>query len=162
MSYPTSDITYEEHVRYIKIAIELAHHSEKDIPVASLIVHNKQILASAVNQKEKNNDPTAHAEILAIREACHKLQKWRLTDVVLYTTLEPCPMCASAILFSRIPVIVFAAYDNLYGALGSVIDLTKLTNFYKPQIIGGIEEEKSASLLKTFFKNVSENNKYAL
>lgn len=152
MSNQRISTNYNDHVKYINIAIDLAKESTTDVPIAALIVRNEQIIASATNQKERNNDPTAHAEILVLREASKILATWRLTDVTIYSTLEPCPMCASAILYSRIPVIVFAAYDSLYGAFGSVADLAKIFNFYTPQIIGGIEEEKASNLLTNFFR----------
>lgn len=148
-----NNITIEEHTKFINIALDLASQENLDVPIAALIVKNGEIISSAVNMKEKNNDPTAHAEIIVIREAAKKLGRWRLNDVILYTTLEPCPMCAGAILFSRIPIIVFGAYDTLYGSLGSVLNLTKLSFDYKPQIIGGIEEKRARLLLKEFFKN---------
>lgn len=146
-------ISIEEHTKYINIALDMAFGADLDVPIAALIVKEGEIIASSVNMKEKNNDPTAHAEILVIKEAANKLGRWRLDDVVLYVTLEPCPMCAGAILFSRIPVIVFGAYDALYGSLGSVLNLNKLAFGYDPQIIGGVEEKRASDLLKDFFRN---------
>lgn len=138
------------HEKYMKIALEEASNSSIDVPVGAVLIHNGQIIAKAHNKKEHSNDPTAHAEILAIQEASKKFNNWRLENTALYVTLEPCPMCASAILYSRIPLIVYGAYDPIYGALGSAIDMTKFIN-YKPQIIGGIEEERCSKLLKDFF-----------
>lgn len=140
------------HKKFMRMAIDLAREADIDMPIAALIVKDGKIISSARNQKELTNDPTAHAEILAIREAGKLLQNWRLSDVTLYTTLEPCPMCAGAILFSRIPVIVFGAYDNIHGALGSIINIAEEFSFYTPQIIGGVEEESAKTLLNYFFR----------
>jgi tRNA(adenine34) deaminase len=144
-------LTLEEHNRFMDITLQLAKTSGNDIPVAALIIRNKQILSSSTNKKEAYQDPTAHAEILAIKDASQKLKTWRLDNVVMYTTLEPCPMCAAAIMYSRIPLIVFGAYDPLYGAFGSVLDLSMLNNFHPPKIIGGIRKEAAAELIQSFF-----------
>src|SRR3989339_651743 len=106
------------HKYYIGLAIELALQSGDDIPVAALTVRDGEIIAMARNQKEATNDPTAHAEMIVLRDTAKFLDKWRLNDITLYSTLEPCPMCASAILLARIPLIVFSAYDSIYGAMG--------------------------------------------
>lgn len=141
----------KDHTYYMNQVLTLASSSGQDIPVAALIVKEHNIIASSINKKEKLNDPTAHAEMLVIKEACKNLNRWRLDDVILYTNLEPCPMCAAAILYSRIPVVVFGAYDKLYGAFGSAIDLGNFSRISSPQIIGGIEEEKATALLKLYF-----------
>lgn len=154
MTFDVSNYSYDYHLKYINIALEMAKSSLGDMPIASLIVKNDSILAASTNKKEIQNDPTAHAEMLVIKEACQKLNHWRLEDTIIYSTLEPCPMCACAILFSRIPIVVFSAYDELYGAMGSRLDLTKLYTFYNPHIIGGIAEEQSKILLKSYFKEI--------
>jgi tRNA(adenine34) deaminase len=133
------------------LAIEEAQKSQNDVPIGALIVKNDEIIAKAYNKKELENDPTSHAEILAIREASKILNNWRLEGTALYVTLEPCPMCAAAILYSRIPEIYFGAYDPLYGAFGSALDMSRFIKF-KPSIIGGMQEEKCSNLLKNFFK----------
>ncbi|MFH0703236.1 MAG: nucleoside deaminase [bacterium] len=142
----------KKHDRYMLIALEEAKKSFKDVPVGAIIVKNDEIIAKAHNQKEFKNDSTLHAEILAIREASNKLESWRLENTAIYVTLEPCPMCAAAILYSRIPNIFFGAYDSMYGALGSVLDMTNFIKFF-PKITGGIQEEKCRELLKKFFQN---------
>ena len=109
-------------------AIKLAKQANGEIPVGALIVKDNEVIAETFNQKELLNDVTAHAEILAIREAEQKLKKWRLDDCEMYVTLEPCPMCAWAIINSRIKTVYFGAYDHNYGALGSKIDLRKIAN----------------------------------
>jgi len=142
---------FKRHDKYMLNALEQAQKSGIDVPVGAVIVKDNEIIASACNQKEQTNDPTAHAEILVIREAAKKLGSWRLDNTIIYVTLEPCPMCASAILYSRIPVIYFGAYDSLYGAFGSAMNMTDFIKF-KPQITGGIQEEKCSQILKDFFE----------
>lgn len=152
MTTPIKQVTLEVHNKFMDIALDLARNASMDIPIAALIVKDSEIIYSSTNLKEATQDPTAHAEMVVIREAGKKLGRWRLDDVTLYTTLEPCPMCAGATLFSRIPVIVFGAYDNIHGAFGSVTNITELFAYYNPQVIGGIREKESSELLKKFFK----------
>lgn len=140
-----------QHDKYMMIALEEAQKSGNDVPVGAVIVKDNKIIARACNKKELENDPTSHAEILAIREAANIIKNWRFDNTVLYVTLEPCPMCAAAILYSRIPHIYFGAYDPLYGAFGSALDMTGFIKF-KPSIIGGICEDECSKILKDFFK----------
>lgn len=138
---------------FMNEAIKIAQSSGTDVPVGAIIVKNGEIIASACNEKEKNNDASAHAEILAIRKASAKLGNWRLEDYELYVTLEPCPMCAWAILQSRIKAIYFGSFDKQYGAFGSAIDLSKIgngTNFGL-QVYGGILEEECDNIIKSFW-----------
>lgn len=139
------------HKKYMKLALNQAKAAANDVPVGAVIVKNDKIIAVACNNKEKSNDVTGHAEILAIQQASQKLRSWRLENTTLYVTLEPCPMCAAAILYSRISCIVFGAYEPIYGALGSTMNMQNIIKF-QPQIIGGIMEEESKQLLKTFFE----------
>lgn len=132
-------------------AIEIAKSSGEDIAVGAIVVKDGEIIASACNRKEKDNDVTSHAEILAIRQASQKLGRWRLDDCDLYVTLEPCPMCSWAIINSRIKNVYFGSYDNNYGALGSKTDLRKIANS-KTKVYGGIMEEECDKLLKDYFK----------
>ena len=134
-------------------AIDLAKKANGEIPVGAIIVKDGEILAETFNQKEVLNDVTAHAEILAIREAEKKLGRWRLDDCEMYVTLEPCPMCAWAIINSRIKTVYFGAYDQNYGALGSAIDLRKLANS-KLKVYGGIMEKECTEVLDEFFDKV--------
>ena len=133
------------------MALEEAKRVTVDVPVGALIVKDNEIIAQAHNLKEAQNDPAAHAEILAIREAAGRLGSWRLDNTSIYITLEPCPMCACAILYSRIPNVYFGSYDPLYGAFGSALDMTDFIKFY-PSVKGGIQEEKCRKLLQSFFK----------
>lgn len=140
----------------MKSAIKEALNSGKDIPVGAVIVKNGEIIASSHNEKEVLSDVTAHAEILAIRKAEQKLGNWRLTDCEMYVTLEPCPMCAWAIIQSGIKAVYFGSYDTNYGALGSGIDLRKIANS-KLKVYGGIMEEECNKLLDDYFKNMRKS-----
>ncbi len=137
----------------MKRAVELAKKSFGEVPVGALIIKDGEVIAETFNQKETTNDVTAHAEILAIREAEKKLGRWRLDDCELYVTLEPCPMCAWAIVSARIKAVYFGSYDKNYGALGSVIDVRKLVNS-KMKVYGGIMEDECDKILKDYFKEL--------
>ncbi|MBI2996401.1 MAG: nucleoside deaminase [Candidatus Melainabacteria bacterium] len=124
-----------------------------EVPICALIVRDNNLISKAINQTEALSDASAHAEIIAIREASEILKNWRLTNCTLYTTLEPCSMCAGAILNSRISKIVFSAYDLNSGACGSVINLFyELGKQKQIEIIGGILENEASKILKEFFK----------
>lgn len=138
-------------------AIKLANSVKGEIPVGVLIIRDGEVIVETFNQKETLNDVTAHAEILAIREAEQKLGRWRLDDCEMYVTLEPCPMCAWAIVSSRIKAVYFGSYDNNYGALGSAIDVRKLANS-KMKVYGGIMEEECDKILKEYFKELRVDN----
>ncbi len=143
----------ENHQKYLKIALEEAKKSGKDVPVGAVLVRNNEIISKAHNTKESVNDPAAHAEMLVIKQASQKLNSWRLDNTILYVTLEPCPMCASAILYSRVPEIVFGASDQLYGAFGSALNMSDYIKFY-PKITRGILEQECSELLRQFFEKV--------
>lgn len=136
----------------MKEAINIAQKVQNEVPIAAVITKDDKIIASAVNLKESLNLPTAHAEILAIHEACDVLNSWRLDDCSIYVTLEPCPMCASAIIQSRIKNVYFGAYDSLYGAFGGAFDIRKIHNS-DITVVGGILEQECSSLIKDFFKS---------
>ena len=135
---------------FMDAAIEEAKKSDGDIPVGAVVVKNGKIIAKAHNTREKDNDITSHAEILAIREVEKNFNNWRLDDCELYVTLEPCPMCGWAILQSRIKSVYFGSYDNNYGSFSSKIDLRKLSTS-KLNVYGGIQEEVCDKLLADFF-----------
>ena len=138
---------------FMKLAIEEAKKTSSDIPVGAVVVQNGKILAIAHNEREKDNDVSSHAEILAIRQAEKVLNNWRLDGCELYVTLEPCPMCGWAILQSRIKSVYFGSYDTNYGAFTSKIDLRHISTS-KPNVYGGIMEEECDELLTSFFKKI--------
>ena len=140
-------------MKFMHKAIELAKMALGEIPVGAVVVKNDKIIAEAYNKKEKDNDVISHAEILAIRDAEKKLGNWRLEDCDLYVTLEPCPMCAWAIINSRIKNVYFGSFDTNYGALGSKIDLRKIANS-KMNVYGGILENECNEILKNCFRQM--------
>jgi len=127
--------------------------SSGDVPVGALIVNEAgEILSSGKNEREKDNDPTAHAEIVAIRKACEKIGSWRLDELTLIVTLEPCVMCAGAILQSRIKRLVFGAFDQKAGAVGSSLDVIRdVRALSKVEVVSGVLEDECARLLADFF-----------
>ena len=130
-------------------------YEKEEIPIGAVIVKDGKVIARAYNKRELNMQATAHSEILAIEKACKKLKNWRLSDCDLYVTLEPCPMCAGAILNSRIRNVYFGAYDEKSGAIESNIRL--LDNEYcnhRANYKGGILESECADILQKFFKNL--------
>ena len=135
------------------IAIAQEVKSSGDVPVGALIVNDAgEILSSGKNEREKDNDPTAHAEIVAIRKASEKLGSWRLDELTLIVTLEPCVMCAGAILQSRIKRLVFGAFDQKAGAVGSSLDVIRdVRALSKVEVVSGVLEKECAKLLTDFF-----------
>lgn len=140
---------------WMKLALAEAQRAVPDVPVGCLILKDGEVIARGRNEREVTQDPTAHAELIAIREAAKHLSSWRLADCTLIVTLEPCPMCAEAIIQSRIATLVFGAYDQRSGACGSAFNLFVGGRSYPlPEIIGGIEEECCERMLADFFKSV--------
>ena len=139
----------------MRMAIEEAMRSGKDVPVGALVVDDVgDVIAVGHNQKEIKSDPTSHAEIEAIRAACEKLGDWRLENCTLVVTLEPCVMCAGAIVAARIPRVVFGAWDEKVGASGSLYDLLRDARLGKPvEVSGGVLEAECSELLTAFFKS---------
>lgn len=142
----------------MKKAIALAMESEKEgeVPVGAVIVKNGKIIAEGRNRREIEKNALHHAEIEAIDNACEALGGWRLFGCDLYVTLEPCPMCAGAIINSRIKTVYFGAYDNKAGSFGSVADFNRLPYNHKPEIIAGVMEKECSELLTDFFKKLRE------
>lgn len=139
----------------MKKAVKIAKTSDKDIPVGALIVKQNKIIAIGVNKKEKEQNAVNHAEIIAIQRANRRLKNWRLNDCEMYVTLEPCPMCASAIIQSRIKSLYFGTYDFINGAMGSKIDMRDVMNI-KMEVKGGILEDECSNLLKNYFKKIRQ------
>lgn len=137
-------------------ALRLADSAQEndDVPVGAVIVKEGKIIGKGFNKREKEGDPTAHAEIVAIREAAKTLGTWYLDGCEIYVTLEPCPMCAGAIINSRIDTVIFGAYDKKAGccSFDSVTDLFALPFNHKPEVYGGICEQETAEILTDFFK----------
>ncbi|MBQ8351674.1 MAG: tRNA adenosine(34) deaminase TadA [Clostridia bacterium] len=149
-----SPLHKEEDLIYMRRALALAEEAavQDEVPVGALIVHRGEIIAEAFNTRETSKCATHHAEILVIEAACRRLGGWRLPDCTLYVTLEPCPMCAGAIVNSRIDRVVYAAPDLRAGAFGSVVDLNDLPLNHKPQIAGGVCCEESKNVLSAYFR----------
>jgi tRNA(adenine34) deaminase len=142
------------HERAMGLALEQARLAEVhgDVPIGAAILRDGETLAAAGNERELRRDPTAHAEILAIRAAAEALGGWRLRGMTLYVTLEPCAMCAGAIVLARIPTVVIGAPDPKAGAAGSVMDVLQEPALnHRPEVIAGVREEECATLLRDFF-----------
>src|SRR5216110_3367662 len=140
--------------QYIRNALDLARDAAKrnEVPIGAVIVRDGTIIAAATNRTVRDQDPTAHAELLAIREASSKLDRWRLDDCTLYVTIEPCAMCAGAIVLSRIRRVVFGAWDDKAGMAGSVGDLLRHPRLnHRPDVLAGVRGDECAALLRRFF-----------
>lgn len=137
-------------------AINLARRSAEfgEVPVGALIVKNDEIVAFGYNTRESSRNAIAHAEIMAINGACASLKSWRLSDCELYVTLEPCPMCAGAIINARISRVIFGAPDPKAGSCGSKVNLFELGYNHRPELVGGVLENECADMLKDFFKKL--------
>lgn len=134
-------------------ALELAQQAAQnnEIPIGAVIVHNNTIIGEAANNREASHDPTAHAEVLAIKQAAQHLDDWRLEDTTMYVTVEPCPMCAGAAVMARIPKVVFGAWNDEYGAAGSRWDLMRDPRLpHRIEVISGVREAECATLLTDF------------
>ena len=141
----------------MRLALEVAHSATRtgDVPVGAVIVNSDGvIIGKGFNEREANNDPTAHAEIVAIRSAASRLQKSRLDGCTLIVTLEPCAMCAGAIAQSRISHVIYGAWDKKAGAVGSVWDVLRdPRSIFKVEVVAGVLEKECAELLTDFFKD---------
>ena len=144
----------EQDELYMTEALHLAKAAENidEVPVGAVIVRNGEIIARAYNRRQTDKCATAHAEILAIEEACRNLGGWRLPGAVMYVTLEPCPMCAGAAVNARLDRVVYGASDIRFGALGSLINLFELPLNHTPRIRGGVMAEECRNILSAYFK----------
>jgi tRNA(adenine34) deaminase len=134
----------------LREAVRALEHD--DVPVGAVIVHEGEVIGTAHNERELRNDPTAHAEMIALREAARALASWRILDAVLYVTLEPCAMCAGAIVLARLPRVIYGTTDPKAGAAGSVLDILDEPRLnHHPTVAGGLLAEDSAELLRDFF-----------
>jgi tRNA(adenine34) deaminase len=146
-----------EHERWMELALREAEKAweEDEVPVGAVVTQGSRLLGKGHNQMEQLNDPTAHAEIIAITAAAAALGSRRLENCALYVTLEPCPMCAGAIVLARIPVLVFGAFDPKAGACGTLYDIVEDSRLnHRAHVIPGVLDDKCAGLLKAFFGNV--------
>lgn len=144
---------------FMKIAIDEAYkaYSIDEVPVGAIIVNNQKIIARGYNMRETLKDPTAHAEIIAIKKASEYLGGWRLIDCTMYVTIEPCAMCAGAIVNSRIGRIVIGARDPKMGACGSVVNIAQNASFnHRADISWGVMEKECSQIMKDFFKKLRE------
>ncbi len=141
---------------YMRAALELAKlsASEGEVPVGCVVVWDGKIVGSGRNRRERGKNALAHAEIEAINEACRTLGGWRLWKASMFVTLEPCPMCAGAIINARIPWVYFGAEDPKGGACGGVTDLFELSFNHRPEVVKGVMKEESSALLTGFFKQL--------
>jgi tRNA(adenine34) deaminase len=139
---------------FMRLALREAERAldHGDVPIGAVIVRDGEVVAAARNERELRGDPTAHAEVLALREASARLGTWRLLDTVLYVTLEPCAMCAGAIVLGRVPRVVYGADDPKAGAAGSVLDVLGEPRLnHRPVVTRGLLAEESAEMLRAFF-----------
>lgn len=142
--------------KYMRLAIKEAQKALliDEVPIGAIIVKNNKIIARGHNLREKTNDPTAHAEIVAIRKACKKNKSWRLEGATIYVTVEPCSMCAGTILWTRIERVVYGAKDLKGGALGTTLNLYEAKNLnHYPSVTGGILENECGNIISNYFKN---------
>ena len=142
----------DEH--YMLLALREADRAAEagDVPVGAVVVHGGEVIGIGRNERELTGDPTAHAEIIALREASRKLGNWRLLETVLYVTLEPCAMCAGAIVLSRVPRVVFATTDPKAGAAGSVFDVLAEPRLnHRPEVHTGLFADEAAAQLRDYF-----------
>lgn len=144
---------------FMKKAILLAKKAEEEdeVPVGALVVLDGKIIAEAYNTREGDKCATHHAELVAIERACAAMGGWRLPGVTLYVTMEPCCMCAGAIINARIPRVVFGTPDLRFGAFGSLLDLSKLPLNHKPQVLGGVLGEECREVLSAYFRKKRKN-----
>jgi tRNA(adenine34) deaminase len=139
---------------FMRLALREAERAlaHEDVPIGAVVAHGGEVIASAHNERELRQDPTAHAETIALREAAHALGTWRVLEAVLYVTLEPCAMCAGAIVLGRVPRVVFGAKDPKAGACGSVLDVLGEPRLnHRPEVAGGLLAGECGALLSEFF-----------
>lgn len=144
----------QPHERWMRLALDEARAAfdEGEVPVGAIILHEGRVIAAAHNQREALNDPTAHAEMIAITQAAEQLGSWRLLDCTLYVTLEPCPMCAGAIIQARIPTVVYGTTDLKAGACHSLYQITQDSRLnHQAAVLGGVLMDECRLILQDFF-----------
>jgi tRNA(adenine34) deaminase len=151
---PPAYLPDDEH--HMRLALEEARRAleHDDVPIGAVVVRDGQVIGRGHNERELREDPTAHAEVLALREAAAALGTWRVLDSTLFVTLEPCAMCAGAIVLARVPRVVWATADPKAGAAGSVMDVLRHPRLnHRPEAVGGLLAEESAALIVEFFRS---------
>lgn len=144
----------QPHERGMRLALDEARAAfeEGEVPVGAVILHEGRVIAAAHNQREALNDPTAHAEMVAITQAAEQLGSWRLLDCILYVTLEPCPMCAGAIVQARLPVVIYGTTDPKAGACHTLYQITQDTRLnHQSTVLGGVLKDECRMILQDFF-----------
>ena len=155
ITLPYDQIAYDD-VFWMEKALVLAQQATEkgEVPVGAVVIKEGKLVAAAHNLREQSGNPVAHAEMLAIQSAAEKIGNWRLTETTLYVTLEPCPMCAGAIILARIPRVVFGATDPKSGAAGSLYNIVQDKRLnHQVELLSGVCAEESRTLLRTFFEN---------
>jgi tRNA(adenine34) deaminase len=145
----------EKDLFFMTLALQEAKRAAEidEVPIGAVVVKDDEVISKAHNLRETLQDATAHAELLAIKEACEVLGTWRLIGCTLYVTLEPCPMCAGAVILSRVDKLVFGAKDPKGGACGSVVNLTADDRFnHRPEVVEGVMAKECGEILKAFFQ----------
>ena len=144
------------HETYMRLALEEARAAgaQGEVPVGCVIVREGKVIARGHNRREQTKNALSHAETEAIQAACQQVEDWRLSDCTLYVTLEPCPMCAGAILNARVGTVVYGASDPTFGACGGVMNLFEEAFGIHPRLYGGVLAEECTQLLQNFFKNL--------
>src|SRR5918999_4488790 len=139
---------------FMRLALREAERAleHDDVPIGAVVVHDGEVIGAGRNERELREDPTAHAEVLALREAAAHLGSWRVLDSVLYVTLEPCAMCAGAIVLARVPRVIYGTVDPKAGAAGSVLDVLAEPELnHRPEVAGGLLADECAAILREFF-----------
>ncbi len=152
----------DDNARYMRYAIREAERAQEEgeVPVGCVIIYNNEIIGKSHNQRELLQDPTAHAEVVAITQAANKLGSWRLEETKLFVTLEPCPMCAGAIILARIPEVYFGAHDPKAGACGTLMNLLEDTRFnHQPKVYPGLLADECGALLSGFFQEIRRRSR---
>lgn len=161
MTHPDENLL-QPHDHWMRLALDQAHAAfeEDEVPVGAVVVHRERVIAEAYNQRESLNDPTAHAEMIAITQAAEAMGSWRLTDCALYVTLEPCPMCAGAIVQARLPLVIFGTTDPKAGACQSLYTITNDERLnHRSLVLNGVLESECRAILQDFFRQQRELGK---
>lgn len=154
---PSLEEQREVDEKWMRVALDLALEAVAlgEVPVGAVAVKNGQVVGRGFNLKEAQQDPTAHAEMIALRETAVSLKNWRLLDVTLYCTLEPCPMCAGAMIQARLPRLVYGAKDTRFGAHGSIVNVLDETRFnHRVAVTAGVLQDEAIALLQQFFQQL--------